>query len=147
MAAGDRRISLAGEVLVDRLDAQLLEVQEQGQVVGFGVALTMVGRLHRRNERSTTTYLLYSEDVARLISELGRVWEGGPLVCLGGLWVRVEEGLAVLRRLVAIPQIGVEPLMPTIAGKTHEFYVASASALDRPRVRVSLRVCQVWRVG
>jgi hypothetical protein len=48
---------------------------------------------------------------------------------------------------VAIPQIGVEPLMPTIAGKTHEFCVASASVLDRPRVRVSLTLCQVWRVG
>ena len=33
--------------------------------------------------------------------------EGGPLVCLGGLSVLVEEGLAVLRWLVAIPQIGV----------------------------------------
>jgi hypothetical protein len=32
--------------------------------------------------------------------------EGGPLVCLGGLLVLVGEGLAVLRRLVAIPQIG-----------------------------------------
>jgi hypothetical protein len=31
--------------------------------------------------------------------------------------------------------------------KTHELYVASASVLDMPRVRVSLRVCQVWRVG
>jgi hypothetical protein len=30
----------------------------------------MDGRLHRRNERSTTTYLLYSQDIARLISEL-----------------------------------------------------------------------------
>jgi hypothetical protein len=39
-------------------------------VVGFGVALTMEGRFHRRNERSTTTYLLYSEDIARLISDL-----------------------------------------------------------------------------
>jgi hypothetical protein len=37
----------------------------------------------------------------------GRAWRGGPLVCLGGLWVRVEEGPAVLRQLVAIPQIGV----------------------------------------
>jgi hypothetical protein len=57
-------------VLVDRIDAQLLQVQKQGQVVGFGVALTMEGRFHRRNERSTTTYLLYSQDIARLISEL-----------------------------------------------------------------------------
>jgi hypothetical protein len=39
-------------------------------VVGFGVALTMEGRFHRRNKRSTTTYLLYSEDIARLISAL-----------------------------------------------------------------------------
>ena len=70
MAEEDRRISLAGKVLVDKIDAQLLEVQKQGQVVGFGVALTMDGRFHRRNERSTTTYLLYSEDIARLISEL-----------------------------------------------------------------------------
>ena len=70
MAEEDRRISLAGKVLVDTIDAQLLEVQQQGQVVGFGVALTMEGRYHRRNERSTTTYLLYSEDIARLISEL-----------------------------------------------------------------------------
>jgi hypothetical protein len=70
MAAEDRRISLAGKVLVDTIDAQLLEVHKQGQVVGFGVALTMDGRLHRRNERSTTTYLLYSQDIARLISEL-----------------------------------------------------------------------------
>jgi hypothetical protein len=68
--AEDRRVSPAGKVLVDRIDAELLEVQKQGQVVGFGVALTMGGRLHRRNERSTTTYLLYSEDSARLISEL-----------------------------------------------------------------------------
>jgi hypothetical protein len=30
----------------------------------------MAGRMHRRNERSTITYLLYSEDIARLISEL-----------------------------------------------------------------------------
>ena len=30
----------------------------------------MDGRYHRRNERSTTTYLLYSDDIARLISEL-----------------------------------------------------------------------------
>jgi hypothetical protein len=70
MADKDRRISLAGKVLVDQIDAQLLEVQKQDQVVGFGVALTMGGRFHRRNERSTTTYLLYSEDIARLISEL-----------------------------------------------------------------------------
>jgi hypothetical protein len=70
MAEEDRRISLAGKVLVDTIDAQLLEVQQQGQVVGFGVALTMDGRFHRRNVRSTTTYLLYSEDIARLISEL-----------------------------------------------------------------------------
>jgi hypothetical protein len=70
MAEEDRRISLAGKVLVDKLDAQLLEVQKQGQVVGFGVALTMAGRLHRRNQRSTTTYLLYRHDIARLISEL-----------------------------------------------------------------------------
>jgi hypothetical protein len=70
MAEEDRRISLAGKVLVDKIDAQLLEVQKQGQVVGFGVALTMDGRVHRRNERSTTTYLLYSEDIARLISKL-----------------------------------------------------------------------------
>jgi hypothetical protein len=53
----------------------------------------------------------------------------------------------VLRRLVAIPQIGVEPPMPTTSGKTREFFVASASVLDRPRVRVSLRLCHVWRVG
>ena len=70
MAEDDRRISLAGRVLVDTIDAQLLEVHKQGQVVGFGVALTMDGRFHRRNERSTTTYLLYSQDIARLISEL-----------------------------------------------------------------------------
>ena len=70
MADEDRRISLAGTVLVDKIDAQLLEVQKQGQVVGFGVALTMGGRFHRRNERSTSTYLLYSEDIERLISEL-----------------------------------------------------------------------------
>jgi hypothetical protein len=75
MAEDDRRISLAGKVLVDKLDAQLLEVHKQGPAVGFGVALTMDGRYqdgryHRRNERSTTTYLLYSEDIARLISEL-----------------------------------------------------------------------------
>ena len=68
MAEEDRRISLADKVLVDKLDAQLLEVQQQGQVVGLGVALTMAGRYHRRNERSTTTYLLYSDDIARLIS-------------------------------------------------------------------------------
>ena len=30
----------------------------------------MDGRYHRRNERSTTTYLLDSDDIARLISEL-----------------------------------------------------------------------------
>jgi hypothetical protein len=41
MANEDRQISLAGKVLVDRIDAELLEVQKQGQVVGFGVALTM----------------------------------------------------------------------------------------------------------
>jgi hypothetical protein len=70
MAEENRRISLAGKVLVDKLDAQLLQVQKQGQVVGFGVALTMAGRFHLRNERSTATYLLYSEDIARLISEL-----------------------------------------------------------------------------
>ena len=70
MAEEDRRISLAGKVLVDTIDAQLLEVHKQAQVVGFGVALTMDGRFHRRNERSTTTYLLYSDDIARLISEL-----------------------------------------------------------------------------
>lgn len=48
-------------------------------------------------------------------------WEGlggRAAGCLGGLWVRVEEGLAVLRRLMAIPQIGVEPLMPTISGNS-----------------------------
>jgi len=33
MAEEDRRISLAGKVLVDTIDAQLLEVQKQGQVV------------------------------------------------------------------------------------------------------------------
>jgi integrase len=58
-------------VLVDSIDTQSLEVQKQGQVVGFGVDLTIGGRFHRRNERpTTTTYLLYSEDIARLISEL-----------------------------------------------------------------------------
>jgi hypothetical protein len=70
MADEDRRVSLAGKVLIDRIDAELLEVQKQDQVVDFGVALTMGGRFHRRNERSITTYLLYSEDMARLISEL-----------------------------------------------------------------------------
>jgi len=70
MTDEDRQIGLAGKVLVDKIDAQLLEVQKQGQVVGFVVALTMEGRFHRRNERSTTTYLLYSEDIARLISGL-----------------------------------------------------------------------------
>jgi hypothetical protein len=30
----------------------------------------MAGRLHRHNERSTTSYLLHSDDIARLISEL-----------------------------------------------------------------------------
>jgi hypothetical protein len=70
MADEDQRIDLAGKVLVDKIDAQLLEVQKQGQAVGFGVALTMDGRFHRRNERLSTTYLLYSEDIARLISEL-----------------------------------------------------------------------------
>jgi hypothetical protein len=53
----------------------------------------------------------------------------------------------VLRRLMAIPQIGVAPLMPTISGKTREFCVASASVLDMPRARVSLRLCHVWCVG
>ena len=52
----------------------------------------------------------------------------------------------MLRRLMAIPQIGVAPLMPTISGKTREFCVASASVLDMPRVRVSLRLCHVWCV-
>jgi hypothetical protein len=70
MAEEDRPISLAGKVLGDKIDAQLLEVHKQGQVVGFGVALTMAGRFHRRNERSTTSYLLYSDDIVRLISEL-----------------------------------------------------------------------------
>src|SRR4029450_1132641 len=70
MAEDDRLISLAGKVLAATIDAQLHEVQKQGQVVDFGVALTMAGRLHRRNERSTITYLLYSQDIARLISEL-----------------------------------------------------------------------------
>jgi hypothetical protein len=70
MADEDRRVSLAGKVLVDRIDAELLEVQKQGQLVDFSVALTMGGRFHRRNERSTTAYLFYSEDIARLISEL-----------------------------------------------------------------------------
>jgi hypothetical protein len=64
MADEDRRIDLAGKVLVDKIDAQLLEVRKQGQAVGFGVALTMDGRFHRRNERSSTTYLLYSQDRA-----------------------------------------------------------------------------------
>jgi hypothetical protein len=40
------------------------------EVANRRVALTVGGRFHRRNERSTTTYLLYSEDIARLISEL-----------------------------------------------------------------------------
>jgi hypothetical protein len=70
MTEQDRPISLAGKVLVDKIDAQLLEVHRQGQVVGFGVAITNGGGFHRRNERSTTTYLLYSKDIARLISEL-----------------------------------------------------------------------------
>jgi hypothetical protein len=60
----------SGKVLVGKLDAQLLEVQKQGQMMGFGVALTMAGRCHRRNERSTTTDLLYSQDIARLIRDL-----------------------------------------------------------------------------
>jgi hypothetical protein len=47
MAEQDRRIGLAGKLLVDKIDAQLLEVQKQGQVVGFGVALTLAGRFHR----------------------------------------------------------------------------------------------------
>jgi hypothetical protein len=66
MAEEGRRISLAGKVLVDTIDAQLLEVHKHGQVVGFGVALTMDGRCHRRNERLTTCYLLCSQDIARL---------------------------------------------------------------------------------
>ena len=70
MADEHRGVNLVGKVLVDQIDAQLLEVEKQGQVVGFGVALTMAGRFHRRNKRSTTTYLLYSEDIARLIREL-----------------------------------------------------------------------------
>jgi hypothetical protein len=37
MAEEDRRISLAGKVLVDKIDAQLLEVHKQGQAVGFGL--------------------------------------------------------------------------------------------------------------
>jgi hypothetical protein len=41
-------VTLAGKVLVDRIDAELPEVQKQGQVVGFGVALTMGGRFHAR---------------------------------------------------------------------------------------------------
>jgi hypothetical protein len=52
MADEHRRVNLAGKVLVDQIDAQLLEVEKQGQVVGFGVALTMAGRFHRRNEGS-----------------------------------------------------------------------------------------------
>jgi hypothetical protein len=48
MTDEDRQIGLAGKVLVDKIDAQLLEVQKQGQVVGFVVALTMEGRFHRR---------------------------------------------------------------------------------------------------
>ena len=54
-------------MLVDKIDAQLLEVHKQSRVVGFGLGLTMAGRLHRRNERSTTTDLLYSQDIVRLI--------------------------------------------------------------------------------
>jgi hypothetical protein len=38
--------------------------------VGFGVALTMEGSISPPQQRSTTTYLLYSEDIARLISAL-----------------------------------------------------------------------------
>jgi hypothetical protein len=38
MAEEDRRISLAGKVLVDKLDAQLLEVHKQGPGGGLGVA-------------------------------------------------------------------------------------------------------------
>jgi hypothetical protein len=79
MAEEDRRISLAGKVLVDTIDAQLLEVQQQGQVVGFGVALTMEGRYHRRNERSTTTYLLYSQDIARLSELLDATTDADPV--------------------------------------------------------------------
>jgi hypothetical protein len=40
MADEHRRVNLAGKVLVDQIDAQLLKVEKQGQVVGFGVALT-----------------------------------------------------------------------------------------------------------
>ena len=53
MADRDHRISLDGKVLVDKIDAQLLEIQKQGQAVGFGVALTMGGRFHcRTNDQS-----------------------------------------------------------------------------------------------
>jgi hypothetical protein len=52
------------------IDAQLLEVHIRGQVAGFSVALTMDGRFQGRNEYSTTTYLLDSDDIARLITEL-----------------------------------------------------------------------------
>jgi hypothetical protein len=31
--------------------------------------------------------------------------------------------------------------------QTHKFYVASASVLDVPCVRISLRLCEVWPVG
>ena len=34
--------------------------------------------MHRRNERSTTTYLLYSEDTARLISKLLDATDADP---------------------------------------------------------------------
>jgi hypothetical protein len=77
---------------------------------------------------------------------------GWPFPALGGLggvgrWSAVAaSSRGVLRGDVAIPQRRTSSETDNLQ-ETHEFYVASASALDMPRVRVSLRSCEVWRVG
>jgi hypothetical protein len=78
MTDEDRQIGLAGKVLVDKIDAQLLEVQKQGQVVGFVVALTMEGRFHRRNERSMVCSQVTSSAGPATAS---CIWRGGGSRC------------------------------------------------------------------
>jgi hypothetical protein len=77
----------------------------------------------------------------------GEGWRGGPLVCLGGLWVRVEEGPAVLRAArghLADWRIrsDTDDLRKLVYSTQLQYLCWICRVFG-----VSLRLCQVWRRG
>jgi hypothetical protein len=83
----------------------------------------------------------------RLLIRYGRATAGGcgRIVRVGVCRAMCEP--CVVGCTVGLPVAHRRPVRYGRMWVTHEFYVASASVLDMPRVRVSLRLCQVWRVG